>query len=145
MDIRRPQTLSHCVKMSQLRIFFLSPVSSLSLGYFGPVVISLFHIFLPLRQVVSTENIFHFHLDILVRLLHISRFHFNLTYSYMFQPAINSSSRVPLPSACGARAVPPTLKKHSVLQCLCLQEFHRVCKSEPSSCLRSFSFVSPST
>ena len=59
--------------------------------------------------------------------------------------AINSLLPSPLLSTCGARAVPPTLKKHPFLQCLCLQEFHRVCKSEPSSCLRSLSFVSPST
>ena len=58
---------------------------------------------------------------------------------------INSLLPFPLSSTCGARAVPPTLKKHPFLQCLCLQEFHRVCKSEPSSCLRSLSFVSPST
>ena len=48
-------------------------------------------------------------------------------------------------STCGARAVPPTLEKHPFLQCLCLQEFHHFCKSEPSSCLRSLTFVSPST
>ena len=36
MDIRRQQTLSHCVKMSQLNMKFVSSVfRSFSIGYFG--------------------------------------------------------------------------------------------------------------
>ena len=73
------RTASRCLKWEY---FF----SLLSLHFHLDILVLLsfpfFHIFLPLRQVVSTENIFHFHLDILVRLLHISWFHFHLTYSY---------------------------------------------------------------